>query len=213
LAVRLSPLLLRLLLLSCALGTAACEAAPAESPDEVVARENARVAAAKRRAEAQDHQERVDAAKKQRAEADARAAAEQSDQQKKADAQRKKDADKEAACQNDRADRRKHVQDAVDRAAKDKARSQELDAYVSRSCQRKDVPDFKTEQYVDDRGFVQSRQIQTGKHEEIACPPDAPPELRPGGAGFPSAVVTLQVSADERAKNDRCQDIQDLLKK
>jgi Skp family chaperone for outer membrane proteins len=195
------------------LGVAACEAAPAESPDEVVARENARVAAAKRRAEAQDRQERIDAQKKQLAEATARAAAEQDAQQRKADAQRKKDAEKELACGTDRVDRRRHVQDAVDKAAKDKARAAELDAYVARSCQRKDVADFKSEQYVDEKGFVQTRQIQIGKHEEIACPPDAPPELRPGGTGFPSGVVTLQISADERAKNERCQDVQDLLKK
>ncbi len=202
-----------LLLLVCLLGLTACEAAPAESPDEVVARENARVAAAKRRAESQDRQERVDTAKKQRAEADARAAAERDEQQKKANAQRRKDSEKEATCATDRAERRKHVQEAVDRAMKEKARSLELDAYVARSCQRKDVLDFKTEQYVDDKGFVATRQIQVGKHEEIACPPDAPPELRPGGSGFPLGVVAIQASADERAKNDRCQDVQDLLKK
>jgi len=195
------------------LGVTACEAAPAESPDEVVARENARVAAAKRRAESQDRQDRIDAQKKQVAEAAARAAAQQDEQQKKADAQRRKDAEKELACGTDRVDRRRHVQDAVDKAAKDKARAAELDAYVARSCHRKDVADYKTEQYVDDKGFVQTRQTQIGKHEEIACPPDAPPELKPGGSGFPSGVVSLQISSDERAKNERCQDVQDILKK
>ncbi len=202
--------LLPLLLCAFAMG---CEAAPAESPDEVVARENARVSAAKRRAESQDRQERVDAAKKKQAEAEARAAAEQADAQKKTDAMRRKDAEKEAACGTDRVERRRHAQDAVDRAAKDKARAAELEAYVARSCKRKDVPDFKAEQYVDDKGFVQTRQILTGRHEEIACPPDAPPELQPGGSGFPSGVVAIQASADERAKNERCQDVQDLLKK
>ena len=207
-AARLSLLSLPLLL-----ALVACEVAPAESPDEVVARENARVAAAKRHAEDRDKKERVDALAQQRKDAEAKAAAERAEQQKKADAQRKKDAEKEVGCASDRAERRKHVQDAVDRAAKEKARAAELDAYVAKSCQRKDVVDTKTEQYVDDKGFVQSRLVPTGKHEEIACPPDAPPELKPGGTGFPSGNVQLQASAEERAKNERCQDVQDLLKK
>ncbi len=206
-------LLPHLLCAVCLCGLGACEAAPAESPDEVVARENARVAAAKRRAESQDRQERLDAAKKQREAAAARAAAEQDEQLKKSSAVRKKDAEKETACASDREARRKRVQEAVDRATKEKARAAELEAYVARSCRRKDVLDFKTEQFVDERGVVQSREVQTGKHEEITCPPDAPDELKPGGAGFPAGIVNVQASADERAKNDRCQDVQDLLKK
>jgi sugar-specific transcriptional regulator TrmB len=175
----------------------------------VVALANARLAEARQRAEEQDKKDR-EAAEKKRRDAEQ---AERDEQAKRAESLRKKDADKEASCSSDRIERRRHVQDAIERAVRERARANELEAYVSRSCTRKDVQDFTDQQYVDDKGYVRTRQVQTGKHEEIACPPDAPPELRPGGSGFPTGVVAIQASADERAKNERCQDVQDLLKK
>ena len=181
------------------------QAAPAETPDEVVAREAALVAAARRRAEEQEKRDRDQAEAQKRADDEARRAA---DADRKTDSQRKT-----ADCAWDRADRRRHVQDALDRAAKERARAAELEAYVAKSCSRKDVTDYTDQQYVDDSGYVRTRKVANGKHEEIACPADAPPELRPGGSGFPTGVVQIYASADERAKNDRCQDVQDLLKK
>jgi hypothetical protein len=192
---------------------AACAVAPAESPDDVVARENARVNAAKRRAEDQDKKHRDDADKRRQADEQARIATEQDEQARKTDAQRRASSEKEASCGSDRAERRRHIQDAVDRAAKDRARAAELDSYIAKSCTRKEVPDYDNQQYVDERGYVRTRQVQVSKHDEIACPPDAPPELRPGGSGIPSGVVQIQATAEERAKNDRCQDVQDLLRK
>ncbi len=193
--------------------TIACEVAPAESPDEVVARENARVAAARRRAEDQEKRVRLDAEKKRKADEQVRLAAEQDEQAKKGDLARRQQAEKEASCQSDRAERRRHVEEAVSRAAKERARTAELESYIAKSCTRKEVPDYDNQQYVDERGYTRTRQVAVGKHDEIACPPDAPPELRSGGSGIPSGIVALQASADERAKNDRCQDVQDLLKK
>jgi hypothetical protein len=191
----------------------ACQVAPAESPDDVVARENARVNAAKRHAEDQDQKQRGDADKRRQADEQARAQAQADEAARQKDAQRRASSEKEASCGSDRADRRRHIQDALDRAAKDRARAAELDSYITKSCTRKEVPDYDNQQYVDERGYVRTRQVQTGKHEEIACPPDAPPELRPGGPGIPSGVVQIQATPEERAKNDRCQDVQDLLKK
>jgi hypothetical protein len=187
----------------------ACQVAPAESPDEVVQRENARVEAAKKRAEAQGRQKEEDAEYKKRVEDEARAVAKQRDEDKRNAAKRQANAE----CVADRADRRRHIQDALDRAAKARARGAELDPYIAKYCSRKQVVDYTTQEYKDDRGVTRSRQVQSGTHDEVACPPEAPPELRPGGPGMPSGTVQVQASADERAKNDRCQDVQDLLGK
>jgi hypothetical protein len=188
----------------------ACAVAPAESPDEVVARENARVEAAKKRAEDQAKKKHEEDAYKQRVEDEARSRQAQQDEDKRNAAKRRENAE----CASDRADRRRHIQEALDRAAKDRARAAELDQYIAKYCTRRQVPDTTTQQYVDDRGFMRTRLVPSGTfHDEVACPSDAPPELRPGGSGMPSGIVQLQASADERAKNDRCQDVQDLLKK
>jgi hypothetical protein len=74
------------------------------------------------------------------------------------------------------------------------------------------VDDYDTQQYVDAQGYMRRRTVVSGQHEEWACPPDAPPELRTGGSGLPSGIVNVDASPEERAKNDRCQDVQDLLK-
>jgi hypothetical protein len=165
----------------------ACQVAPAESPDDVVARENARVAAARKHAEEQDQKRREEMERRKRAEEEARLAQVQEEEAKRNSAKRRASAE----CASDRAERRRHIQEALDRAEKGRARAAELDQYIAKNCSRK----------------------QVGDHEEVSCPPDAPPELRPGGPGMPSATVQVQASADERAKNDRCQDVQDLFKK
>jgi hypothetical protein len=182
----------RLLAITCLWLAIACQVAPAESPDEVVARENARVEAAKKRAEEQSRKSQEQADYKKRVEDEARASKAREDEAKRNAAKRRENAE----CASDRADRRQHIQDALDRAAKERARAADLDQYISRYCTRKHV--------VDPNG---------SSHDEVACPPDAPPELRPGGPGIPSGNVQVQASADERAKNDRCQDVQDLLKR
>jgi len=182
----------RLLAITC-LGLAiACQVAPAESPDEVVARENARVAAAKKRAEAQGRRSQEEAEYKKRVEDEARASKAHEDEEKRNAAKRRENAE----CASDRADRRRHIQDALDRAAKERARAADLEQYIAKYCTRKHVAD-----------------PSGTSHDEVACPSDAPPELRPGGPGLPNGNVQVQASADERAKNDRCQDVQDLLKR
>jgi hypothetical protein len=157
-----------------------------------VARENARVAAATKRAEAQEQRGREEIEKRRKADEQARIDAEQDERARKDRAV----SAKEASCAADRDVRRRHLQEAIERATKDQARARELDAYIAKSCTRKEVNDY-------DRG----------KHEEVACPADAPPELRPGGSGIPSGVVSVQATPEERAKNDRCQDVQDLTRK
>jgi len=198
--------------LALVLAVSACAPAPVESADDVRARENQRVEAAHRKAAEREAKAREEADEQRRARAAEQRTADEAAQKRKEDAMRASTQKEAAWCAGDREERRRHIVSAMETAKKNRARATELEAYMQANCKKSVVDDTEPRQVTDEQGYVRQKQVVVGHHHEWACPPDAPPELRTGGSGLPPASVVIGATADEREKNDRCQDVQDLVR-